>query len=161
MRAVLNGSIDIGIVSGEIDTQSLQSIHFNTDELMTVVPNRHPLAMSKSVKLIDTLSYPHIGLHRDSTLQHFMNEKFIQTGLTFEQRIHVLGFDAMCRLIESNVGIGVIPKSVISRIQKYMNIRMIKLDEIWAKRQRNIVIKSFDSLPPLAKALVNCICQAS
>ena len=57
VRGVRDGSTDIGIVAGEVDTEGLQAIHFSTDRLLLVTPKNHKLARRKRVDFAETLAY--------------------------------------------------------------------------------------------------------
>ncbi|MCZ7176328.1 LysR substrate-binding domain-containing protein, partial [Salmonella enterica] len=57
VRGVMDGSTDMGIIAGPVEADSLQVIHFSTDQLILVTPLDHPLARCKSIKLADTLAY--------------------------------------------------------------------------------------------------------
>lgn len=160
IRAVLNGATDIGIISGDANIEGLETIHFSTDRLIVVVPYKHRLAKQRTVRFADTLNYPHIGLHSGSTLQAFIDDKFIQSGVIASHRIRVFGFDAMCKLIEGNVGIGIVPESATLHLKQSMDIETIYLSEKWATRERNIIIKDRTSLLPVATSLIKTICQA-
>lgn len=157
IRAVLDGSTDIGVLAGQVLTDQLEQIHFSTDYLTVVVAENHKLATYKSVKFHDTLHYPFIGMHSDSTLQAFLHEKMAQVGVEMTQRISVYGFDSMCRLIESNVGIGIVPYSAAKRLSQTMKITIIKLDEPWSERPRSIIVKNRKKLPLVTQSLIDLI----
>ena len=74
VRGVLDGSTDLGIVSGPIDAPELQTIHFSTDKLVLVAPQGHPLGGVARVKLTDAVQYPFITMHEGSTLVAFLRE---------------------------------------------------------------------------------------
>ncbi|MBP6562530.1 MAG: LysR family transcriptional regulator [Neisseriaceae bacterium] len=156
-RGVVEGAADIGVVSGIVPAMGLQTIHFSTDRLVLVAPHGHDLATKKQVKFKDTLAYAYIGLHQGSTLQTFLNEQQALLGLSMATRIHMSGFESVCRLIEAGVGVGIVPESAAKRHSKTMNISQIALDESWAVRERSIVLKERNALTPLARALINDI----
>lgn len=159
VRGVLDGSTDLGIIAGPVQTQGLQVLHFSTDRLVLATPRDHPLSRRDSVKLADTLEYPHIGLHEGATLQYFLREKVELLGNSFSLRIQVYGFEAMCRMIEAGVGIGILPESAALRHQRTMQLAVVELNEPWVLRERSILVRDLEALPGFIHALLKVILE--
>ncbi|MFK8399887.1 LysR substrate-binding domain-containing protein [Pseudomonas sp. BGr12] len=157
VRGVLEGSTDMGIIAGPVTVEDLEVIHFSTDRLVVVVPKGHALDGQSCLKLLDTLGHPHVGLQPGSTLHEFMREQAIRVGKSINWRIQVASFESVCRMVETGVGIGVIPESAARRHQKTMNLSVLMLDEPWAVRERSILVRQFDALPGCVKSLINLI----
>ena len=155
VRGVMDGSTDMGIIAGPVEADSLQVIHFSTDQLILVTPLDHPLARCKSIKLADTLAYPHIGLHEGTTLLRFLHEQVALHGKTLNMRIKVYSFEAMCRMVEAGVGIAILPESSARRHQQTMGLSVIELDEPWRVRERSILVRDLQALPKVTRALIN------
>jgi DNA-binding transcriptional LysR family regulator len=158
LRGVQEGTADIGIVAGEVVSQGLEVLNFSTDRLVLATALDHPLAKAGSVAFADTLEYDHIGLHEGSTLQHFLNRIVTEQGQQLKLRIQVRSFEAMCRMIEAGVGIGVLPQSAAQRLGKSMKIALLELSEPWAVRERSVVVQQLSALPQYARELVDVIC---
>ena len=155
VRGVMDGSTDMGIIAGPVEADSLQVIHFSTDQLILVTPLDHPLARCKSIKLADTLAYPHIGLHEGTTLLRFLHEQVALHGKTLNMRIKVYSFEAMCRMVEAGVGIAILPESSAHRHQQTIGLSVIELDEPWRVRERSILVRDLQALPKVTRALIN------
>ncbi|SMF26623.1 LysR family transcriptional regulator [Pseudogulbenkiania subflava] len=154
VRSVVDGSTDLGIVSGPVPMQGLQALHFSTDRLVLVTQKGHPLSQRKKIVFADVLNYQHISMHEGSTLHAFLLELSAQHGHTLTLRIQVRSFEAMCRMIEAGVGIGILPESAAIRHRKTMKLAVIQIDEEWALRERSVLVRDMDALPGCAKALV-------
>lgn len=154
LRAVRDGSADLGIVSGDVSLDGVEAIPFSTDRLMLAVSDTHPLASRKRVDFNETLAFEHIGLHEGSTLMAFLQSLFDKSGYDRLVRIQVRSFEAMCRLIESGVGIGVVPESAARRHAVTMNLRLLEIADTWSVRTRYVVVRTRDALPRMAEALV-------
>jgi DNA-binding transcriptional LysR family regulator len=63
-------------------------------------------------------------------------------------------FDAVCRLVEQNVGIGIVPQTTASRVAKTMGIAAVDLTDAWAVRDLTICVRDMDELPPYARDFV-------
>lgn len=157
VRGVQEGTADIGIAAGGVQGQGLEIINFSTDRLVLATALDHPLAQAGSISFAETLEYPHIGLHEGSTLLHFLNRVVEERGERLNMRIQVRGFDAMCRMIEANVGIGILPQSAAQRHSESMKLALVELTDAWAVRERSIVVQKLEALPAYARELVEMI----
>jgi DNA-binding transcriptional LysR family regulator len=160
VRGIQEGTADIGIAAGPVQGQGLEIINFSTDRLVLATAPDHPLAAAGSISFDETLAYPHIGLHEGSTLWHFLNAIVSESGQRLQLRIQVRGFEAMCRMVEARVGIGILPQSAALRHSRTMKLALVELTEPWAVRERSVVVQSLDGLPHYARALVDVICGA-
>ncbi|MBS67714.1 MAG: LysR family transcriptional regulator [Pseudomonas sp.] len=154
VRGVLDGSTDMGIIAGPVRAEGLQVLHFSTDRLLLAVPISHPLAGERQVTLRQTLAYQHIGLHEGSTLLTFLRDQVEKLGGQLSLRIQVSSFEAVCRMIEAGVGIGIIPESAARRHSRTMQLALVALDEPWAVRERSILVRELDALPGSVRALI-------
>jgi DNA-binding transcriptional LysR family regulator len=118
------------------------------------VPTGHELAQFEQVTLKQTLAYQHIGLHEGSTLLSFLRDHVDRIGEQLSLRIQVSSFEAICRMVEAGVGIGIIPESAAIRHSRTMELVTIQLDESWAVRERSILVRELDALPGTVRALI-------
>ncbi|MBH3337891.1 MULTISPECIES: LysR substrate-binding domain-containing protein [Pseudomonadaceae] len=159
VRGVLDGAADLGIIAGPVQAPGLQVLHFSTDRLVLAVPLGHALAQRQSVSFNDTLAYQHIGLHEGSTLLSFLREQVEKLGGSLALRIQVSSFEAICRMIEGGVGIGIIPESAARRHSRTMQLAILQLDEAWAVRERSMLVRELDALPGSVRALIDRLNQ--
>jgi DNA-binding transcriptional LysR family regulator len=154
VRGVLDGSTDMGIIAGPVEAAGLQVMHFSTDRLVLVVPQGHELASLGPVTLKQTLAFQHIGLHEGSTLLTFLRDHVERIGQNLSLRIQVSSFEAICRMVEAGVGIGIIPESAAMRHSLTMKLVTVQLEEPWAIRERSILVRELDALPGTVRALI-------
>jgi DNA-binding transcriptional LysR family regulator len=157
IRGVLDGSTDIGIIAGPVTAKNLQVLQFSTDRLVLIVSEGHELTRRKHIRLRDTVAFHHVGMQEGSTLQAFVRDKAELMGETLVWRIQLSSFEAVCRMVEAGVGIGVIPESAALRNSKTMKLAILELDEPWVVRDRSILIRDFDALPGCVKALISLL----
>ena len=159
VRAVSESQTDIGIVAGSVRTEQLQVIPYRQDRLVLVLPDGHPLARSGAVDFADTLELDHVGLNEASAIHAFL--RHICDGLHqhLRLRIQVGNFEAACRLIEANVGVGILPESAARRHAQAMTIRIVPLRDDWSLRNLCICVRQLDALPNFARDLVELLVQ--
>ena len=74
-------------------------------------------------------------------------------------RVRLSSFDAICRMVESGIGLAVLPETAARRSRHSMAIRIIPLTDQWALRRHAICVRNFAALPAHAKRLVECMRQ--
>ena len=82
-------------------------------------------------------------------------------GKQLSLRIQVSSFEAICRMVEAGVGIGIIPESAALRHSRTMQLVTVKLDESWAVRERSIIVRELEALPGSVRALIATLMPAS
>jgi DNA-binding transcriptional LysR family regulator len=154
VAAVADGTADIGIVAGTVEVAGLEVLPFRIDRFVLVVATNHPLSAVERVGFADTLDFDFVGLDRASALQRFLSEKAEKIGRRLRLRVQLRSFDAVCRLVECNVGIGVVPATTAERHAKTMSIHRIELTDEWAVRKLTICVRRQTDLPVYARELV-------
>jgi DNA-binding transcriptional LysR family regulator len=151
---VAEGVGDIGIVAGTVDTGTLTSYPFRSDRFVVVAPKAHPLAASESIGFGQVLEHDFVGLDRASALQRFLADKASRMGRSLRLRVQLRSFDAVCRMVEAGVGLGIVPETTARRASRTMAIAVVELSDPWAPRDLTICIRSLDDLPASARELV-------
>lgn len=154
VRGVEQGRADIGICSNDVDTHGLERFVYRKDRLIVVVPRDHPLAVRDILTFADTLDFEHIGLYSASSIylrsQHAAN----QAGKALKLRIHVPGFDAVCRMVEAGMGIGLMPDRAFEVLSRGMQLRAVPVSDAWAHRALLVLVRRADALPAAARLLL-------
>jgi molybdate transport repressor ModE-like protein len=152
---IAEGVADIGIVAGTVDAGRLETFPFRTDRFVLVVAKEHPLARRAKIGFSEVLDHDFVGLDRASALQRFLADKATRAGRPLRLRIQLRSFDGVCRLVEHNVGVGIVPETTAKWAAKTMAIRAVELTDPWALRDLSIVVRDFKALPPYARQLVD------
>ncbi len=151
---VAEGVADLGIVAGTVDASTLETFPFRKDRFVLVVARDHPLAKRTKTAFAEVLDHDFIGLDRASAIQRFLADKAARAGQSLRLRVQLRSFDAICRLVECKVGIGLVPETTARRVARTMAIAVVPLTDPWAVRELTICIRSLNELPPYARQLV-------
>src|SRR6478672_11429690 len=151
---VAEGVADIGIVAGTVDASALETYAFRKDRFVLVVAREHLLAGRSQVAFAEVLDHDFVGLDRARALQRLLAAKAVPSGRPLRLRVQLRSFDAVCRLVECGVGIGIVPETTARRVMGTMAIVPVALTDPWAVRELTICIRSFEELPPYARQLV-------
>ena len=154
---VAEGAADVGIVAGTVDVGALTTYPFRSDRFVVVTAKDHPLAERPAVSFAEVLDYDLVGLERSSSLQRFLVGKAAREGKPLRLRVQLRSFDAVCRLVECGVGVGVVPATTAARAAKTMALAITDLADDWAIRDLTIVVRAAGELRAYAKALVESL----
>jgi DNA-binding transcriptional LysR family regulator len=151
---IAEGIGDVGIVAGTVDTGRLETYPFRSDRFVLVVARDHPLAAQAEIGFGDVLGHDFVGLDRASALQRFLADKASRIGQPLKLRVQLRSFDAVCRMVECNVGLGIVPETTARRAARTMAIAIVALEDEWALRNLTICVRALPDLPPYARQLV-------
>lgn len=152
---IAEGSADIGIVAGTVDYGGLHTFPFRSDRFVLVVARNHVLASRSRIGFAEVLDYDMVGLDRASAIQRFLADKASRIGRAIRLRVQLRSFDAICRLVECNVGVGIVPETTVQRAARNMAISAVRLTDSWAPRELTICVRDIEALPPYARQLLD------
>ncbi|MDB6141769.1 MAG: transcriptional regulator, LysR family [Pseudomonas sp.] len=153
VQGIVDGMADIGICSMDTDTQDLVSVPYRHDQLVVVMRPDHPLAERKQVPFTDTLDSDHIGLHAASSINMRTHAAARANGKIMRVRIHVPGFDAVCRMVQANMGIGVLPQKAYELFGRSLGLTAVELSDDWSHRTLILVVRELETLSPVSRLL--------
>jgi DNA-binding transcriptional LysR family regulator len=160
VQGIEEGAAEIGICSSETETRGCETFHYRYDNLVLVTREDHPLADSESLAFADTLDYDHVGLHASSSIYLRSQYAAAQAGKSIRLRIHVPGFDAVCRMVQADMGVGMMPDRAFDVVGRGMGLRSIQLRDKWARRQLKIVVRHSRALSSTGRLVFDHLRQA-
>ena len=158
ISAVADGEADLGIFADNIPSSGLEKYLYRRDRLVLLVPGDHPLASRTEIAFDDTLDYDFVGLSQGSSLLQRLSEAAAGLERTLRLRIQVSSFDAICRMIEAGLGIGVLPEGALR--DGGAGLRAIRLTDPWAHRSLWLGVRAKNALVPEAAKLLEHLCRA-
>src|ERR1700678_824112 len=157
VRAITEGSADIGLVADVTSTGNLQVFPYRNYRHVLATSATHPLASEVSVSFERTLDYDFIGPGEGSVMHAFLKQAADRCNKTLKTRIQVGNFEVLCRLIEGNIGVGVLPEPCARRYAESMRIQIVELEDEWAVRKLLICVRDLKLLPVFAVDLMNML----
>lgn len=157
VRLVSAGKAEVGIVTGSLDLGTMEWRPFRTDQLVAVLPRRHPLAGQPDLWFCDLLGFPFIGLSKGRAVQDHIDSQAERLGTRIAYRLRVHDFESVCTLVEEDAGIAIISETSAERCSRFRNLVYIPLKDLWARRQLVICMRSFPDLPLHTRLLIERI----
>lgn len=154
LHAVQEGAADLGICNtGGNGASALQSRPYRSDRLMLIVPTGHTLSTRDAIYFEEVLDWDIVGLHANSSISLAMRAAAASAGRQLRQRIQVTGLDAMCRMIDNGLGVGLLPDRAFALMHGVGRLAAVPLQDAWAHRELRLVARDFDALPVTARLL--------
>ena len=156
-KALRSGAADVGILSNDFADEGFHSVPYRTENLVLVTGRDHPLASGGTVKFAQTLGSDYVGLGEHDSLQAFITNAASSEGIFMKLRIQAKNFEALCTLVESGVGVGVVPEYVARRHASQLQIEVVPLSDAWAVRALKIAVRDPKTSTLAVKALVDVL----
>jgi DNA-binding transcriptional LysR family regulator len=169
VRGVTEGAAELGICNAAHGVADLQSRPYRRDQLAVICPPKHPvLAFLKkntyqvgvfpqkfAINFDRTLEFDHVGLHETSSVALAARRAASNAQRALKLRIQVTSLDAMCRMIENGLGLGIMPIGAFELLPHAHTLVALPLADTWAQREVHLVARDFDSLSAASRALVD------
>lgn len=152
---VAEGVAEVGIIAATAEAGGLESYPFRTDRFVVVLPRGHALSGRRRIAFADVLDHDLVGLDAASALQRFLAVRAARIGRRPRLRVRLRSFDAVCRMVEAGVGVGVVPETTARAAEGTLAIRAVPLADEWAVRELRIVVRDPAALTPHARRLVD------
>ena len=131
------------------ETDALEVRPLAVDRLTALVARSHPLAAQDETSFADLLGQPFVGLSAGALHDHLARQA-AQLGRRINYRVRLRGFDAVARLIEAGIGVGVLPLAAIERYST-PDLKAVRLTDGWANRRLLICARNFAALSAHAR----------
>lgn len=154
LEAVIDNTVDFGVVSLPVNDTRLTVVPIHRDELVVIVPPRHPLAKSKTVSIADASKYPLLlperGRTRDALEQLFHDRK-----LKLNISMDLDSSELLKRFVAADVGIGFIPRSNIKEDIRAGTLVALPLADATIRRDLALVFRKDKALSRAALAFID------
>ena len=154
LESIIDNSADFGIVSLPVNDSRLTVVPIHRDELVVIVPPRHPLAKAKSVSIADAARFPLLvpetGHTRDNIEQLF-HERKLKLNVSME----LDSSELLKRFVAADVGIGFIARSNVEADARAGLVVALPLAEATLRRDLALVFRKDKALSRAALAFID------
>ena len=157
VKAVAENEADVGVCLMDGPVDGVEVFPYHRDELVLILPRRHRLAKKRLIAFPQALDFDFVGLHTGSSIMLLLTRAAMAAQRNLRVRIQVTSYDALARMVEAGLGIGVMPRAVAEALVKSVDINAIALNDAWARRELSICVRAYDALPVAARLLVDSL----
>jgi DNA-binding transcriptional LysR family regulator len=155
LRSLLAGEADIGIVIDGARTEGLEVFPYRNDRLAIIAPADHPLAKDSTLSFSDVLEYDLVALEVGSSMMRLLTEQAIVLEKALRLRIQVRSFEAVCRMVQVGMGVGILPYEAAKVLAESMKLSVRPMNEPWAQRKVLVCVKKDRPAKPSLTLLIN------
>ncbi|MGA0596139.1 LysR family transcriptional regulator [Enterovirga sp. CN4-39] len=146
--------VDMGAVVVGAEAHPFQSFPFGGDRLVVAVPAAHPFAALEGVRFGHVVKEDIVTLEPRTALRRLLADRARDLGQHLKVRVQVSSFEVVGLMIAKNLGIGILPEHAVRPFAEALGLRIVLLDEPWARRDFAICVRSIDELDPPARRLM-------
>ncbi|SNS84067.1 transcriptional regulator, LysR family [Noviherbaspirillum humi] len=157
VAALRENRADIGIFAERTRADDVAVFEYRRDQLVMVTTRDHPLAQRKSISLSDAVDYDFVSLADATSLAERLHAESIRLDKPLKLRIQVRSFDALCGMVKAGLGIGVLPQLSAQPHVRSMGLKMIRLEDAWAKRTLLLALRDIRALPLPVRLLASAL----
>ena len=154
LESVIDNSVDFGVVSLPVNDPRLTVVLIHRDELVIIVPPKHPLAKTKSVTIAETAIYPLIvpkGGHTRDALENLFYERKLKPRYTME----LDSSELLKRFVAADAGIGFIARSNVAEDVLAHALVAIPISDATIRRDLALVFRKDKALSRAALAFID------
>jgi DNA-binding transcriptional LysR family regulator len=141
VKSVLAADADLGIIVEGGRSEGLELVPYRTDRLAAVMPADHALAHAAHLEFLEIVDYDIVALEGGSSMMRLLTEQAIVAEKTLQLRVQVRSFEAVCRMVQSGLGIGILPLQAALALGKGMGLHVRPLQEVWAERRMLVCVR--------------------
>ena len=154
LESVIDNSVDFGVVSLPVNDPRLTVVLIHRDELVVIVPARHPLAKLKSVTIAEAAGFPLIvpkAGHTRDALENLFYERKLKPRYTME----LDSSELLKRFVAADAGIGFIARSNVLEDVRANALVAIPISDATIRRDLALVFRKDKALSRAALAFID------
>ncbi|MCP9820507.1 LysR family transcriptional regulator [Synechococcus sp. Cruz-9H2] len=143
--SVANGQIDLAIIGGELPSELvdlLQVVPYTNDELVLVLPVKHPLARLPELNKDDLYRLGFVCLDAQSTTRKMVDQLLARSGLEVQRlkiEMELNSFEAIKNAVQSGLGAAFLPVVSIERELATGSLHRLSVSDLHVRRQLKLI----------------------
>src|SRR5574341_17430 len=154
MEAIIENSVDFGVVSLPVADNRLTVVPIHRDELVVIAPPRHPLAKLRAAAVADVVKYPlllpKVGRTRDA-IENLFHARHLKPNVSME----LDSSELLKRFVAADVGVGFIARSNVVEDVRAKVLAAVPLADAQIKRDLALVFRKDKALSRAALAFID------
>ena len=154
LESVIDNSVDFGVVSLPVTDPRLTVVLIHRDELIIIVPPRHPLGKMKSATIADVVKFPLVvpkAGHTRDAIENLFHERRLKPNYTME----LDSSELLKRFVAADVGVGFIARSNIEEDVRARSLVAIPMADAQVRRDLALVFRKDKALSRAALAFID------
>ena len=136
---VVQGGLDLGLLTFQPTEPGLASIIIDEDDLVLLVPPRHPLARRRTVHLSEVGQQPVVAHNDPSPARERILRIYEQKHETIDIVVSLPSLEAIKRAVEMGLGVAILPQRLAAAEVARGELVAIRVPELTMRRQLRLV----------------------
>ncbi|QQE77786.1 LysR family transcriptional regulator [Alicyclobacillus sp. SO9] len=159
-EALLNGEIDIGIVTTFNHDDSLAGTPLYSDDLLWVVSPDHPLTTKSNLHPQDLQNVPFVLMPKSSGLRKIVDVIARDHQIELQTATETDSLESISRLVQVGLGVSVLPRSAVQSELNAGRLAAIRIESIRpASRTITLVRRKDGFLPACTNQFANLLLE--
>lgn len=141
VRRLRAGEVDLGVIVKTYALDDLYALAYRSDQLAVVV-REDDVLQGDSVSFSELMDRDFVALEGGSSLTKLLTASGEQLFNPVTIRVQVRSFEAVCRAVQSQFGVGILPTAAAHSFASSMGLRIVPLNDAWASRQMVVGTRS-------------------
>ena len=154
---VLNYRLDVGAISYVPRETQLQATEIVKDELVLVVPLKHPLAKKREVDIADLGGETFVGHIVESPFRRRVIELFARHRATLNMPIEMPTIESIKRFVQMGMGVAIVPRMCVQWEIEHGWMKEVKVRQMSMPRHVYLVSRRGARLPHAAAELMRIL----
>lgn len=157
LEALARKQADVGVVVGGMPMDGLTTFPYARDRLAVAMSRDHALSNRTTLSFETILKEDMVALDETSAIYRLLLEEANKKGRFLKLRVRVRSFDAACQMVCQGLGICVLPEEALRPLAKSLDLVLVPLREVWARRDLHVCLRSDEDTPGPAMRLVDLL----
>jgi DNA-binding transcriptional LysR family regulator len=154
---ILDGDLELGVISYEPQDDRLESRIIYTDHLACVVSPQHRLARRKSVSITDLGMEIFIAHSAVSPYKEVVLREFERLKVPLRREVEMPTVEAIRKMVQVNQGIAFLPRMCVEEEITLGTLREVEVKELQAERKIRLVYPAGRTLSHAARAFLELL----
>lgn len=154
VRAVREGTADVGVLWDATDMSGLQTARYRADHLCVAMPPGHRWARRRKLTFAEALDEVIVGVAPGGMMDTMLRREAARMGRTPAWRIQVSSMDAAARIVAAGLGPAILPREAVQGHASAAQLAMVPLADAWAERRFLICTRADGSAAATTRLLV-------
>lgn len=161
VKAVREGSADLGVLWDLSDLSGLQTLPYRRDRLCLATPLDHPLAARKRIAFAEALPHVTVAVAPGGMMDQLLHREAARLGATLVSRIQVSSMDAAARIVAAGLGPAILPRQAVAQYASAAGMALVALSDAWAQRRFVVCLRADGSASAATRLLADALQQAA
>lgn len=161
VRAVREGSAELGVLWDLSDLSGLVRLPYRSDRLCLATPVSHPLAKRKRILFADAIEHVTVAVAPGGMMDRLLQREAARIGATLVSRIQVSSMDAAARIVAAGLGPAILPREAVAQYASAAAMVLVPLADAWAERQFVCCLRGDGTVAATTRLLAEHLARAA